>query len=419
METMQTFGIQFITRQNKDQDSVKNHTIYARITVNGSRSEVSLKQNINPDDWNPVKGTAKGQRSEIKELNRFLEQVRTKLSNIYREMMVEGELPTATIIKNQFLGVEEEGNTLLDAFDYHKKISEGDISVNTLRHYNTTEKYVKEFLQKQHKTTDIFLRKLNYKFITDFEYFLRNRKPTDHQKPMDNNGVMKHIERLRKVVKLAKKLEWTNKNPFENYQIKFKKVDRDYLEPDELQKLENTEFKLSRLEFTKDLFVFSCFTGFAYIDIMLLTPDDIHLGIDGNLWIITSRKKTNTPLRIPILPKAREIIEKYRNHPRSLHNGTLFPTISNQKLNSYLKEIADFCGISKNLTFHMARHTFATTVTLSNGVPIETVSKMLGHTSLKTTQIYARIVDTKISEDMSTLRSKLETKELNQKRHAT
>ncbi|NEW83361.1 MAG: site-specific integrase [Mariniphaga sp.] len=220
---------------------------------------------------------------------------------------------------------------------------------------------------------------------------------------------MKHIERLRKVVRLAMKLEWIIKNPFDNYQIKYKKFDRSFLEQDELQNIEKTKYKLVRLEFAKDLFVFSCYTGLAYIDTILLKPEDIHKGIDGNQWIITSRKKTETPLRIPILPKAMEIMEKYRNNPRSLNNGTIFPIISNQKLNSYLKEIADLSGISKNLTFHLARHTFATTVTLSNGVPIETVSKILGHTSIKTTQIYGRILDARISKDMGDLQTKLET----------
>ena len=412
METKQTFGIQFTARKNKDSDTKKSLTVFARITVNGSRAEISLKQNVEPKDWYSAKGMAGGKRTEIRELNQFLDQVRAKLTNIYRELMVEGELPTATAVKNQFLGIEEQGTTLLAAFDYHRKTAEGDLSTSTLNHYGTSEKYLREFLKRQYHTSDVYLSKVNYRFVVDFEYFLRNRRPTDHIKPMGSNGIMKHLERLRKIMRLARKLEWTNKNPFENYQIKFKSFNRGYLEPDELYHLENIKFKTPRLEFAKDLFVFSCYTGLAYIDTIRLKPDHIHLGIDGNYWIISIRKKTNASLRIPVLPKALEIIEKYRNHPRSLHNGSIFPIISNQKLNNYLKEIADICGINKNLTFHLARHTFATTVTLSNGVPIETVSKMLGHTSLKTTQIYARIVDAKISEDMSNLKVKLEAKEI-------
>lgn len=403
MKEKQTFGIQFVGRKSR----AKNLTLFARITINSAVSEISLKQSIATKDWNSVSGSGKGRKTEIKELNRFLDQVRTRLNNIYRELLVDGDLPTPVMVKNHFLGIEEQGKSILDAFEYHKKVAVGDLSDNTLKHYKTTEKYVKEFLIVQFKTTDAYLKAINYKFITDFEYFLRNRKPVDHQKPMQNNGVMKHIERFRKVINLAQNLDWLKTDPFRNYQIKFKKVEVGYLEPDELKKIENAVFKLERLDFTKDIFVFSCYTGMAYIDVMQLTPLEIHLGNDGNHWIISSRQKTGNPLRIPILPKAWSIVEKYIDHPRSQFNGTVFPVISNQKLNSYLKEVADFCNISKNLTFHLARHTFATTVTLSNGVPIETVSKMLGHTSLKTTQIYARIVDSKIWDDMRTLEMKL------------
>ena len=406
MKEKQTFGIQFVGRKNREKG--KNLTLFARITVNSSVSEISLKQNIASQDWNPVSGTGKGRKTEIKELNRFLDQVRTRLNNIYRELLVDGDLPSPSIIKNHFLGIEEQGKSILDAFDYHKKVAVGDLSDNTLKHYKTTEKYVKEFLLAQFKTTDVYLRTINFKFITDFEYFLRNRKPIDHQKPLQNNGVMKHIERFRKVINLAQKLDWLKVDPFRNYQIKFKKVEVGYLEPDELQRIESAVFKLGRLEFTRDIFIFSCYTGMAYIDVMQLTPQEIHPGKDGNYWIISSRQKTGNHFRIPILPKAWSTVEKYIHHPRSQFNGTVFPVISNQKLNSYLKEVADFCNISKNLTFHLARHTFATTVTLANGVPIETVSKMLGHTSLKTTQIYARIVDSKIAEDMKKLKTKLE-----------
>lgn len=403
MKEKQTFGVQFVGRKNRE----KNLTLFARITINSTVSEISLKQNIATKDWNPVSGTGKGRKTEVKELNRFLEQVRTRLNNIYRELLVEGDLPTVVMIKNHFLGIEEQGKSILDAFDYHKKVAVGDLSGNTLKHYKTTEKYAKEFLVEQFKTTDVYLKAINYKFITDFEYFLRNRKPVDHQKPMQNNGVMKHIERFRKVINLAQKLDWLKIDPFRSYQIKFKKVEVGYLEPDELKRIENAVFKLERLNFTRDIFVFSCYTGMAYIDVMQLTPQEIHIGTDGNYWIISSRQKTGNPLRIPILPKAWSIVERYIHHPRSQFNGTVFPLLSNQKLNSYLKEVADFCNISKNLTFHIARHTFATSVTLANGVPIESVSKMLGHTSIKTTQIYARIVDSKIAKDMETLKEKL------------
>ena len=210
------------------------------------------------------------------------------------------------------------------------------------------------------------------------------------------------------MIRLGVKLGWMEKNPFELFKLKMQKVERGFLTNEELCAIEGKEFSILRIQYAKDLFVFSCYTGMAYTDVMQLTPDNIILGMDGNYWIKTIREKTDTSIHIPILPKALAIIEKYKNTPRAIARGTLFPVISNQKLNSYLKEVADLCEIKRHLTFHLARHTFATSVTLSNGVPIETVSKMLGHTTIRTTQIYAKVIEKKVSHDMETLRRKLE-----------
>ena len=184
------------------------------------------------------------------------------------------------------------------------------------------------------------------------------------------------------------------------------RVDRDYLTDDEIQKIFNKNFVIPRLVLVRDVFIFSCFTGLAYIDVKNLTNNNISIGIDGSKWIFTKRQKTEGPSNIPILPIVEQLIEKYKDHPQCLNNNVLMPILTNQRMNSYLKEIADVCEINKDLTFHVARHTFATTVTLSNGVPLESVSKMLGHTSWKSTQIYARVLDLKVSEDMSILKNK-------------
>ena len=277
----------------------------------------------------------------------------------------------------------------------------------TLKNYKTTQKYIEKFLKQKYKQSDVHLSELNYKFITDFEYFFRKYQPVDHHKPMGNNTVMKHIERLRKMTNLAVRLEWVDKKPFASFRLSFNKVERDFLSQHELSIIEEKEFKIERLQQVKELFVFSCYTGLAYIDVMKLNPNNIRKGINGMNWIYTQREKILTPVRIPILQQAQELIDKYKDHPRSVSKGTIFPNISNQKLNSYLKEIADLCGITKNLTFHEARHTFATTVTLTNGVPIESVSKMLGHADLKTTQIYAKVIEKIISDDMINLENKL------------
>ncbi|MRX46969.1 site-specific integrase [Pedobacter puniceum] len=416
MRTMNSFGIHFILRMNK----VKNGKapIYVRISVNGERIEMSLRQSIKLDDWNNVKGLAKPKTQELKELNNYLEKNRGKLSNIYQELVTSKALVSATQVKNKYLGIEEQQNTLSSLMDYHNTNMKEVLAHGTLKNYFTTEKYLKKFLIKKYSKKDIYLSELSYEFLTNFEYFLRKYEPIDHHRGMANNGVMKHLERFRKMVRLSVKLGWLEKNPFEMFQLKMQKVERGYLDKAELLEIENKHIDIPRIRFARDLFVFSCYTGMSYIDVMQLKPSHIVKGIDGNYWIKTLREKTDTLVNVPLLPKALEIVEQYRSNSRSLASGTIFPVISNQKLNSYLKEIADICGIKKNLTFHLARHTFATSVTLSNGVPIETVSKMLGHTSIRTTQIYAKVVEHKVSFDMETLKNKLESEKQLTKSHS-
>ena len=225
---------------------------------------------------------------------------------------------------------------------------------------------------------------------------------------------MKHLERFKKMINLAVKLEWIIKNPFGQFQLKFEKYDRQYLSERELDLIENTYFNQERLERVKDIFIFSCYTGLSFIDVKELTMHQIVLGMDHKYWIHTKREKTNETVKIPLLPKALKIVEKYKGLAHLTGSATLLPLCSNQKTNSYLKEIAKACGIHKNITFHVARHTFATTIMLSNGVPIETVSKLLGHTKLSTTQIYARVLEHKISEDIDNLLERFETKKQQQ-----
>lgn len=405
MKNVNTFGIQFVIRKHRIKDG--EAPIYARITVNTSRSEISVKRRIHTDNWNNGKGMAKGKNPEISKLNSYLEQIRSQLTNCYQELVVTKQVLTADKIKNMFLGVEESEQTLLNLIKYHNDRMDENLEWGTQKNYFTTEKYVTLFLKDKLRKNDISLSELNFKFLSDFEYFMRKLKRTDHIKPMGNNTVMKHIERLRKMINLAVRMEWMEKDPFTAHKAKFIKVQRGYLTQEELELIEQKEFSIERLQQVKDLFVFSCYTGLAYIDAISLKSTDIRKGIDGGEWIFTARQKTDVPVQVPLLSKASKIIEKYKDHPKTIFSGKVFPAISNQKLNSYLKEVADLCGISKNLTFHLARHTFATTVTLTNGVPIESVSKMLGHSDIRTTQIYSKVVEMKISEDMAKLQNKL------------
>lgn len=394
----------FVTKSKLANDKLP---LYLRITVNGKRTEISLKRIISENLWNTKTEKAIGKSNEAQIINKFIDKKRAYFYECLEQLEKANQLISPSVIKNKFLGKDESNKSLMELIEYHNVQLKDTIRWGTLKNYFTTQRYIKEFLKANLNTSDIYLTQLSYKFVIEFELFLKKYQPKDHHNPMGNNTVMKHIERLRKMINLSVKLEWLDKDPFIKFQAKFEKKERAFLTPEELQSIELKEFCFERLQIVKDLFVFSCYTGLSYVDVMDLTEDNIVLGIDGKHWIHTGRRKTGLSVKIPILGTPLGIIKKYENHRKLTNTASLLPKITNQKLNSYLKEIADICEIHKNLTFHVARHTFATTVTLSNGVPIETVSKLLGHTKLATTQIYARVVEKKVSEDMTILSEKL------------
>jgi site-specific recombinase XerD len=406
MRSSNTFGIQFVIRLPKQQKN-DQATVFARISVNGRRCEISLKKKVSPQNWDDVKGKARGTKEEIRKLNEHIERVRTIIADGYHELVQQKKVITVDAVKSLFLGADDNEVTLIKLSEYHNTEMKDKLADGTMKNYYTTQKYIAKFLKEKLHRNDISLAELNYKFILDFETYLSKHQPKDHQKPLHNNGIMKHIERLCKMVNMAVTMDWLAKDPFAKYRQHFDKVERFYLTKEELSFIEKKEFTIERLQVVKDLFLFSCYTGLAYIDTMNLTAGNIVKGIDGNDWLITSRQKTDTDVRVPLLPQAEELIKKYKEHPKAVNHGTLFPVISNQKTNAYLKEIADLCNINKAITFHIARHTFATTITLSNGVPIESVSKMLGHTTIRSTQVYAKVVEQKLSEDMQNLKKRM------------
>ncbi|OXE96562.1 site-specific recombinase XerD [Flavobacterium araucananum] len=401
-----TFGVLFYLKAQKTSMQGKA-PICARVTVNGKRTEISVKRSVNANEWDERKGMAKGSRKETVELNMYLNQFKAKIINTYQQMVLSDDAIDGPAIRDKVLGTDHLLPTLVSLIEYHNEQQVIKLAPGTMKNYYTTQRYIEKFLREKYYRNDIILSQLTYKFILDFERYLFNYVPKDHQKPLNNNGIMKHIERLRKMINMAVKLDWLSKDPFASFKKHFDKVERESLNSKELIALANKEFTIERLRHVRDMFLYSCYTGLSYIELAELTPNNIITGIDGGLWISTSRAKTDTGVRVPLLPQAIELMEKYRDDPRALNNGTVFPVISNQRMNGYLKEIADICGITKALTFHIARHTFATTVTLSNGVPIESVSKMLGHTSIRTTQIYAKVVEQKLSEDMAKLCARL------------
>ena len=413
MQTNTTFSVILFTRKSR---SIANQlSIYARITVNGKRSEISLKRDLLLKEWDTGKNRVKGSSNKARILNAYLDQAYGRLLDCHKQLMEEGQIITSNSVKARYLGDDDSCKTLTQLIAYHNTTMVTVLKYGTLKNYYSTEKYLNKFLRQKMKVEDIYLKQLNYRFICDFEQFLRTYRNPKKKLMLSNNGTMKHLERFKKMVNLAIKLEWISKNPFSQFQMKFDKYDREYLSERELGRIENIHYKNERLERVKDCFVFSCYTGLSYVDVKELTMNQITRGIDNNHWIFTKREKTNETVKIPILPTALKIIEKYRSENESMDCRTILPLCSNQKANKYLKEIAEDCEIPKNITFHVARHTFATTVMLSNGVPIETVSKLLGHNKLSTTQIYARVVESKISEDIQNLLLRFETKRLKSK----
>ena len=374
-----TFNICFYAKKDK-QKANGAYPIFARITVDGVASRFNTKLDVPHSIWDGKMGKATGRTAEASRINRMLDDINASLNTIYHEMQRRDNYVTAEKVKNEFLGHSES----------HKTIA-------TYRKYEVTRRHLAEFIQSKYNVSDISIKEITPMFITDFELYLRTACKCGY------NTTAKFMQFFKRIIIIARNNGILVNDPFASYKIRLEKVDRGYLTEDEIKIILKKRMVSERLEHVRDLFIFACFTGLAYIDVAGLTQDNIRKSFDGNLWIMTKRQKTNTDVNVPLLDIPKMILKKYKG---KLPNGKILPIISNQKLNAYLKEIADVCGIKKNLTFHLARHTFATTTTLSKGVPIETVSKMLGHTNIETTQIYARITNSKIGSDMQGLDKK-------------
>jgi site-specific recombinase XerD len=412
-----TFGILFYIRKDKTRAN-ETVPIFLRITIDGKRAALSTRRYIHPDKWNEKAQKAKGNGEEAQTINYALDDWKKRALQARDTLLNDDEIVTATAIKNVLDGNYKKQHTLLEAFEkyiaYIKSLKKKKYAPSTIVRYETTKSHVSDFLEHQYQLNDIRLRKLTIEFVRNLEvYFLTVKK-------CNQNTSYKYIKNLKAVVNNAIMKGWLNKDPFFGYKIELEEVKRDQLTQEELDAIEGLDIDIKRLDLVRDLFVFSCYTGLAYVDLAKLTAENIKLGIEGIKLIKIPREKTGVESVIPLLPQAERIIDKYKDIPEDVKKGRLLPVLSNQKLNAYLKEIADLAEIGKNLTFHLARHTFATTITLSNDVPIETVSRMLGHKRISTTQIYGKITDKKVSKDMAALRNKLDKDNENKsKNHGT
>lgn len=371
-----------------------------RISYSQQRKNIATGYSIAPEKWDTAKSRVKGKSEEAQQINEYIQQSQSRLITIYNDMLKQGDINLDKLIE-KFFGRDINPMTLLELIqyhnnDFHKRIGI-DYTFSTFEKYDILRKKMELFIPHQFGKKDIRLQDINHVFASDFDFYLKDNDKNQH------NTVVKYIINLKKIFNLAVRNNWIVKNPLSNFRASYKDVDRIYLTLPELQAIEKKNFKMPRLAIVKDLFLFQCYTGLAYSDMALLTAKDVSAGIDGNKWIIIRRKKTDIRSAIPLLPKALDIISKYTSED----NPHLLPCYAIQKFNSYLGEIADLCEIKKNLTSHVGRRTFATTVALANGVSIETISKILGHSSTKITHQYAVVTDMRISDEMNLLKSKL------------
>jgi site-specific recombinase XerD len=398
-----TFSLLFYLKKPKIQQNGLV-AIYLRITVNGKRAETTSGRECLPANWNSAAGRLRGSKEEVKSFNTYLDNLQTQVYEAHRILTEAGGVITAEAIKNQLMGKSEKFKMIIGIFKEHNRKMAGLIgngyAVGTLTCFETTLKHTQDFLEWKYKATDIDIKKIDHEFISNFEYYIRS------EKKCGNNSTVKYIKNFKKIIRICLASGWLTSDPFLNYKANMKVVTKVYLNQEELNKMAKKDFGNERLSQVRDIFLFSCYTGLAYADVQKLKRAEIFKGDDGEMWVIIKRQKTATPSRIPLLPVALNILNKYENHPFCASNGKALPVSTNQKMNAYLKEISNICTLNKTLTYHIARYTFATTVTLSNGVPIETVSKMLGHTNIKTTQHYAKVLDLKVSQDMALLKQK-------------
>lgn len=389
-----TFKVLFFLKRDK-QKKDGSVPVYCRITIDGKESRFGMKKNIDPKLWNIKEGKLTGKSAESSEINALLEKTKAGIHKIYRDVQERENSVSAEKVKNIFLGIDSKQYMLLKAFDEHVEekfnlIGKRIVKSTYYRYYYLRIR-LSEFLTEKYHLSDIPLREINYQFIRDFEMYLLTVRGNKQ------STIAQYLINLKKIVELAYKNEWIFRNPFINYKIEDEKSERGYLTQREVEVLMNWKLD-KKLERTRDVFIFCCFTGLSYIDVFKLTKEKINLSIDGQQWIMGKREKTDMDYFIPMMEIPKKILEKYKNE--TFKDGKLLPVKVSLTVNRLLKEISEICGINKHLTFHLSRHTFAT-LTMSKGVSLESVSKMLGHKNIQTTQIYAKMTTEKVGRDMA------------------
>lgn len=399
-----SLGVMFFLKTPQKKQNVRS--LYLRITVDGISKETSTKRKWDVTRWNQKAERAIGNREDARSLNYFIETLQTRIANYRTELISNDHTITSQKLIDFVKGQNVSKAKLLEEFEEHNNeilalVRKDEYAMGTYERYCVAKAHVSEFIKYQYRRDDFEFRELNFQFVKNYELYLKTVRNCA------NNTALKYIANLKTIVLRAIAKEIILRDPFKQFKGKRTKCNKKPLTTSELERIENKVFSSERLTVARDVFIFQCYTGLAYIDAFQLKPSDIREGIDGSLWIMSSRQKSKSTTDIPLLPKAIEIMQKYQNHPLCRQRGTVLPVKSNQKMNEYLKEIAGLCGITQNLNTHKARRTFGSTVTLKNGVSIHVVKEMMGHHSVKQTEEYAITEQEAISLEMRELTKKL------------
>ena len=405
MSSRTSFGLTFLINRTK----VKKNgecPLMLRININGERAALQLKRYLKQEDWDTTRYVMKGRTNEARIFNDYLEAVRVKAHKKYNELLSLTDDVTPQMLRDAILGVNTaKTRTVIDIWQDHvnglQKLIGKENTYATYQKYNTARNHFKKFLQKYYRVTDVSIKAIDHHMIQRFNMYLKTETGCNY------NTATKFLQNLKRITCISISNGWLIKDPFVGISLSIKEVDRPYLTMEEIQRLIDYQSPFDRLNKVRDFFIFSCFTGLAYIDVKKLKKAEVEGNDKLGYWIRTRRQKTSARANIPLLDIPMSIINNYCRLDLLLPEDPILPILSNQKMNAYLKELADLCGIHKHLSYHIARHTFATTVTMMNGVPMESVSKMLGHKNIKSTQHYARIVDQKVGDDMKLLAAKL------------
>jgi len=391
-----SFGFVFFIKRTKLLKNGEAH-IRLRIKVNSVAVESQIKRSIRPELWNQGTESSTGRDRHSVELNDYIRMLKLKILTIHRDLELTGAHFTARLIMDKLYSAEEK-RTLVAIFRKHnddiRKLIGIDYEKRTVTRYDSCCLYLEDMLKSTYGKDDISLIEVNGELIRNYEMYLKTVRGCQQ------NTVIRYMKCFKKVINMAIANEWMSKDPFAGIRFTAKEVIKDVLTKDELDTLINKEFHSKRLEYVRDVFIFCCFTGLAYVDVNNLRAEDIGTDNNGDLWIRKTRQKTDVEFHVPLLGVPKTILRKYKDDPQCYKTESILPVTSNQKMNSYLKEIAELCGISKNMTTHTARRTYATTVCHENGVAIENISKMLGHKDIRMTMHYTKIADATIKRDM-------------------